>query len=332
MAVLTLLFAVTAIWLGVTASRKARRSGTARPRWAVSGVVLGWLGLAFSALWLLVLAVFWPQLNAYYNCMGGANTVTAQQACHKQFTTTRWAAARSASCKTAGSRLRADRPAHQSSWSSAAHGFAGRIRCSRLSHHRSRRAGPGEVIGGAGCAGPRRRPPGRLRCWGESFPPRPPRPRGGARRPAEDEPVRGGRGQRNAVTPISRIATSPTWNPDGPTRADRRPLPSGPPAKAAPRPASRRCVTAVPAANPSERGRLERPASAQSGTVMIPAKMLRPGYGTASTATGTQVDRTARAAAGGIAASIGKTGTAPRAEPVGATTVPAPNANPGPRV
>ena len=85
-AVLTLLFAVTAIWLGVTASKKARRSGTARPRWAVGGVVLGGLGLAFSALWLLVLAVFWPQLNAYYTCMGGAPTVAAQQACHTQFT------------------------------------------------------------------------------------------------------------------------------------------------------------------------------------------------------------------------------------------------------
>jgi multisubunit Na+/H+ antiporter MnhB subunit len=84
-AVLALLFAVAAIWLGVTASRKARRSGTARPRWAVSGVVLGALGLAFSALWLLVLAVFWPQLNAYYNCLSGANTVAAQQACHSQF-------------------------------------------------------------------------------------------------------------------------------------------------------------------------------------------------------------------------------------------------------
>ena len=85
-AVLTLLFAVAAIWLGVTASKKARRSGTARPRWAVGGVVLGGLGLAFSALWLLVLAVFWPQLNAYYTCMSGANTVAAQQACHPQFT------------------------------------------------------------------------------------------------------------------------------------------------------------------------------------------------------------------------------------------------------
>ena len=42
-AVLTLAFGVAAIWLGVTASKKARRGGTARPRWAVGGVVLGGL-------------------------------------------------------------------------------------------------------------------------------------------------------------------------------------------------------------------------------------------------------------------------------------------------
>ena len=47
---------------------------------------LGGLGLAFSALWLLMLAVFWPQLNTYYNCMSGANTMTTQQTCHQQFT------------------------------------------------------------------------------------------------------------------------------------------------------------------------------------------------------------------------------------------------------
>jgi hypothetical protein len=85
-AILALLFAAAAVWLGVTASKTARGSGTAQPRLAVGGVVLGGLGLAFSALWLLVLAVFWSQLNTYYSCMGGANTVTAQQACHKQFT------------------------------------------------------------------------------------------------------------------------------------------------------------------------------------------------------------------------------------------------------
>jgi hypothetical protein len=85
-AVLTLLFGVTAVWLGVRANRRARRGGTARPRGAVSGIVLGGFGLAFSMLWLLVLAVFWPQLSTYYNCMSGANTVTAQQACHTQLT------------------------------------------------------------------------------------------------------------------------------------------------------------------------------------------------------------------------------------------------------
>jgi hypothetical protein len=85
-AVLTLLFAGTAIWLGAGANRRARRSGTARPRGAVSGIVLGGFGLAFSALWLMILAVFWPQLNAYYNCMSSANTVAAQQVCHSQFT------------------------------------------------------------------------------------------------------------------------------------------------------------------------------------------------------------------------------------------------------
>jgi hypothetical protein len=83
-AVLTLLFAVIAIWLGIVVNRRARRGGTARPRGATSGIVLGWFGLTFSALWLLVLAVFWPQLNAYYNCMNSANTVAAQQVCRTQ--------------------------------------------------------------------------------------------------------------------------------------------------------------------------------------------------------------------------------------------------------
>ena len=81
---MTLVFAATAIWLGAGASRRARRGGTARPRGAISGIVLGGFGLAFSALWLLVLAVFWPQLSSYYSCMSGANTVAAQQHCHTQ--------------------------------------------------------------------------------------------------------------------------------------------------------------------------------------------------------------------------------------------------------
>ena len=85
-AILTLLFAMTAIWLGVVVNRRARRSGTARPRGTISGIVLGGFGLAFSALWLVVVAVFWPQLNAYYSCMSGATTAAAQQVCRTQLT------------------------------------------------------------------------------------------------------------------------------------------------------------------------------------------------------------------------------------------------------
>jgi len=83
-AVVTLVFAAAAIWLGAGASRRARRSGTARPRGSVTAIVLGGFGLAVSAVWLLVLAVFWPQLNAYATCMSSANTVAAQQVCHTQ--------------------------------------------------------------------------------------------------------------------------------------------------------------------------------------------------------------------------------------------------------
>src|SRR5580698_7078703 len=70
-AVLTLLFGATAIWLGVGANRAARRNRTARPRGARAGMVLGGLGRVFSAFWLLGLAVGWPQLNMGFNCLSG---------------------------------------------------------------------------------------------------------------------------------------------------------------------------------------------------------------------------------------------------------------------
>ena len=83
--VLTLAFGAVAIWLGVSASRRARRGGMARPRGAVSGTVFGGLGLGLSVTCLVVFAVFWPQLKAYSSCLDGANTVAAQQACQNQF-------------------------------------------------------------------------------------------------------------------------------------------------------------------------------------------------------------------------------------------------------
>src|ERR1035441_432709 len=129
-----------------------------------------------------------------------------------------------------------------------------------------------------------------------------------------------------AVTPTSRIATRPTWNPDGPTAA-RRPSPSGPPENAAARPAS--APAAAPAAKP-HRGAASSTGVGAIRTVTTPAN--RPArYGIASTSTGTQAGPSGRGPAGS-AASIGKAGTAPSTEPVGVTTVPAPNAKPGPRV
>jgi hypothetical protein len=83
--VLALLIGATAAWLGLTSTSKARRSGASRPRGAIGGTVLGFIGLAFSLLALAAFIAFWPQLNQLSNCMAGANTLSAQQACQSQF-------------------------------------------------------------------------------------------------------------------------------------------------------------------------------------------------------------------------------------------------------
>lgn len=82
---LTLVIGGGAVMLGISALRTARRGGTARPRGAVGGTTCGVIGLTFSALALIAFAAFWPQLNQLSNCMSGANTVSAQQACQHQF-------------------------------------------------------------------------------------------------------------------------------------------------------------------------------------------------------------------------------------------------------
>ncbi len=84
--IVTLLIGLCAVWLGVSALRRARRSGTARPRGAVGGMVLGGIGLVFSAAMLVVFAVFWKQLAAYSDCLASASTPSAQHTCQSQFT------------------------------------------------------------------------------------------------------------------------------------------------------------------------------------------------------------------------------------------------------
>jgi predicted PurR-regulated permease PerM len=80
-----LVIAVIALWLALSAMSKARRGGSGRPRGVVLAVVLGAIGFVFSAFVLAGFAIFWPQLTQYSNCLNGANTVSAQQACQQQF-------------------------------------------------------------------------------------------------------------------------------------------------------------------------------------------------------------------------------------------------------
>jgi uncharacterized protein YacL len=84
--VMAVVFAVIAIWLGVTTRRQSRRDGTARPRGAFSGILFGAFGLALSLLWAAALALFWHQLMAYSTCLNQANSVATTQACYDQLT------------------------------------------------------------------------------------------------------------------------------------------------------------------------------------------------------------------------------------------------------
>ncbi len=84
----TLVIGAVAVWLGSTAMSRARRGRTGRPRGALPGLILGALGLALSGLALIVFAVFWNQLSAYWSCTSGANTLVAQQACQHQLSKT----------------------------------------------------------------------------------------------------------------------------------------------------------------------------------------------------------------------------------------------------
>jgi len=79
-----LVIAAIALWLSISAMSRARRGGTGRPRGAVFATVLGVAGVLLSAFVLAGFAMFWPQLQQYANCLSGANTPSAQQACQQQ--------------------------------------------------------------------------------------------------------------------------------------------------------------------------------------------------------------------------------------------------------
>jgi predicted PurR-regulated permease PerM len=80
-----LVIAAIALWLALRAMSRARSGGSGRPRGATLAVVIGAAGFVFSGFLLAGYAMFWPQLSQYANCLNGANTVGAQQACRQQF-------------------------------------------------------------------------------------------------------------------------------------------------------------------------------------------------------------------------------------------------------
>jgi hypothetical protein len=82
----TLVIGGGSLWLSTTAMSRAKKAGTARPRGSVLATVLAIAGTGLSTLALLGFALFWPQISQYSNCIAGANTVIAQDACHKQLT------------------------------------------------------------------------------------------------------------------------------------------------------------------------------------------------------------------------------------------------------
>jgi hypothetical protein len=80
----TLVIGAVGLWLAITTMSRSRRAGGARPRFVVLATVLAVAGTGFSAVALLGFALFWPQISQYENCMAGANTVAAQNACSQQ--------------------------------------------------------------------------------------------------------------------------------------------------------------------------------------------------------------------------------------------------------
>lgn len=86
MVLYALLAGALALWLALTAISRAHRGRTARPRGSVTAAVIAAIGIAVSGLMLAVFAVLGKQLSSYSQCLSGANTIAAEQACQDHFT------------------------------------------------------------------------------------------------------------------------------------------------------------------------------------------------------------------------------------------------------
>jgi len=80
-----LLAGATALWLSLTAMRRAQRSRTARPRGSVAATVIAGVGMGLAAMMLVAFGLFGHELADYSQCMSGASTIAAQQSCYDSF-------------------------------------------------------------------------------------------------------------------------------------------------------------------------------------------------------------------------------------------------------
>jgi hypothetical protein len=71
--------------IGITAIRKARKTGSYRPRGAVGGIILGAMAALVSISILVTYLAYPTQVRNYVNCLGQAQTTSAQQRCMDRF-------------------------------------------------------------------------------------------------------------------------------------------------------------------------------------------------------------------------------------------------------
>ena len=83
-AAVALVVALIGLLLAVSAMRGAKRAKARRPGAAVAGVVIGLIGILFSGSLLGVFLLYPSQFTQYVNCLNGATTATAQNACWQQ--------------------------------------------------------------------------------------------------------------------------------------------------------------------------------------------------------------------------------------------------------
>jgi len=83
-AAFTLVAGALGVWLGSTSISRARHGGTMPPRSSVTAIAIGAIGVLLSGLLLAGFAAFGKQVATYTQCLSGANTIAAQQACKDQ--------------------------------------------------------------------------------------------------------------------------------------------------------------------------------------------------------------------------------------------------------